>query len=276
MWKLFATAYPAQFSELEHYRSMNIENPRVSMREYLELVKSDKLSWLVVLTLGTSYARVPELVGISDITNLVALEIATPPPRRGVPPEEPSIPVTALTDRIIRTWSELAQTAGAFPHLRLLILQHQRALSKVALRYLRALPALQFVVVDSCDDIASAVYGNEVDEWTVVERKHFPSKLHEFYLSTCSRSRREELAPVEPPILDFQVGQKKRRSNNTRCHSPIYLQRTELKVGEVDPEPSNRKRKEGAADSQLNGSQPRKAVMKDRTMDIGDVLKGFF
>ncbi|KAL2828742.1 hypothetical protein BDW59DRAFT_43485 [Aspergillus cavernicola] len=282
MWKLFATAYPAEFPKISQYRSMKIEGPRVTMREYLGLVKSDGLNWRVVLSLATSYARVPELVGIADIRNLVALEIA-PPSHLGPSSEEVEIPMTALTDRLVRAWSELAQTAEAFSQFRVLILRHQTALSKVALRYLRALPVLQFVVVYKCDGIASAVSGGEVDGWKIAEAKQFPPEtLYEFYQASCKGSSGEE-SGVGTPVLDFQIGQKKSpmsdgRANHAHPHSAIYLQRTALEApGRVDPEPSTRKRKGVRVhDGQGERAHSRKAVMRSRTKDISDMLSEFF
>ncbi|KAL5337049.1 hypothetical protein BJX70DRAFT_370994 [Aspergillus crustosus] len=267
MWKLFATVYPAHFPEIEHYRSMKIEGLKLSMREYLGLVKSDNLRWRVVLTLAASYARVPELVGISEIKNLFALDIATPA-NPGALPEDSDLQVTALTDRIIRAWSELAHTTGAFAHLRVLILRNQRELSKFALHHLRTLPSLQIVVAFECLHISSACYGGEVEGWTVEMQRLAPANLYKFY----EASGKEPMF-AKTPILEFQIGEKKRAS---RAHfeSAVYLQRSS-----VDPNLGIRKREEaGIVGSQReqSQSQPRKAVMKSRTKDIGDILKDFF
>lgn len=282
MWKLLATLHPAQFREVEQYRSMKIEGPKLSMREYLGLTKSENMSWRVVLTLAESYARVPELVGISEIKNLVALDISTPAKTGTLP--ETDIQMTALTDRIVRAWSELAQTAGAFTQLRVLILRYQMDLSKVALHYLRDLPNLQLVVAFGCPGIASALSKNDIDGWTIAEVKRSPpDTLHEIYEAGCTASNDEDSTFGKPPVLDFQIGKMmpkvQGRVNNPHSHSAIYLQPRDNAPRRVDPEPNTRKRKEvGYIGDQREQPPLRKgkAIMKDRTKDIGDSLSDFF
>ncbi|KAL4956926.1 hypothetical protein BDW69DRAFT_181061 [Aspergillus filifer] len=276
MWKLLATVYPDHFPKVEPYRSMKVEGPKLSMREYLGLTKSDTLSWRVVLTLAASYARVPELVGISEIKNLVALDVATPADPDTLP-DDANVHVTALTDRIIRSWSELAQTTDAFAHLQLLILRHQEDLSKVSLDYLSAFPVLKYIVAFDCPGLGSSLADGDLDGWTVAKLKHSPPKtLYGFYDANCkSLSGKGQLTP-ESPVLDFQIGQMRSKSRRADPHSAVYLQRTD-DAPRVDPEPNTRKRNRGGTfDSQRDQPRKPKAVMKDRTKDIGDVLSSFF
>ncbi|KAL4776300.1 hypothetical protein BDW60DRAFT_203346 [Aspergillus nidulans var. acristatus] len=273
MWKLLATVYPAQFAEVEQYRSMKIEGPKLSMREYLGLVKSDSLSWRVVLTLATSYARVPEIVGISEIKNLCALDVATPA-RLDTLLDSTDLQLTALTDRIVRSWSESAQKGEAFSHLRVLVLQHQTSLSKIALHYLRSFPKLQSVVAFGCPGIESAFSGGDVDGWAVAEvKRSAPATLHEYYEAICKAAGADSM-PAERPVLDFQIGELKDSRESVRApYSTMSLQRTGgAPVG--DAELTTRKRK-GAVEGPREQSRRGKAVMKDRTRDIGDVLSSF-
>ncbi|KAL4972793.1 hypothetical protein BDW66DRAFT_154366 [Aspergillus desertorum] len=269
MWKLLATVYPAQIAEVEQYRSMKIEGPKISMKEYLGLTKSDSLSWRVVLTLATSYARVPEIVGISEIKNLCALDVATPAKSDALP-EDTELQLTALTDRIIRAWSELAQAGQAFSHLLVLILQHQTGLSKMALHYLRSFPKLQLVVAFGCPGIESAFSRGDIDGWAVAEVKQSaPAALYEYYEASCKAVGGDSM-PADSPILDFQIGELKKSRGPVRApYSAMYLQRT------GGAELTARKRK-GALEGLREQPRRGKAVMKDRTQDIGDVLKSFF
>lgn len=277
MWKIFATVYPTEFREIEQHRSMKIEEPQISMQEYLGLAKSKSLSWRVVLTLGASYARIPELVGISEIKNLAALDIATPPKQDALPDSD--IQMTALSDRIVRAWSEMAQTADAFSQLRVLIIRNQRYLSKMALHFLKSFPTLQFVVALECPGIASAFSDGGVEGWMVAEvMQSPPDTLYEIYKANCKAAGIEDSTPV----LEFQIGKMSPKprggAHRPKPHCGIY-QRTDDGPQRVDHEPSSRKRKDaGASESQRGQAHPRKgkAVMKDRTKDIGDVLSGFF
>ncbi|KAL4760759.1 uncharacterized protein BDW70DRAFT_137171 [Aspergillus foveolatus] len=274
VWKLLATVYPAHFAEVEQYRSMKIEGPKLSMREYLGLVKSDSLSWRVVLTLATSYARVPEIIGISELKNLCALDVATPA-RPDTLLDSTDLQLTALTDRIVRSWSESAQTGEAFSHLRVLVLRHQTSLSKIALHYLRSFPRLQSVVAFGCPGIESALFGGDVDGWAVAEvKRSAPATLYENYEAICKAAGADSI-PAERPVLDFQIGELKDSRESARApYSTMYLQRTGgAPVGDSDL--TTRKRKWAVEGSHAQ-SRRGKAVMKDRTRDIGDVLSSFF
>ncbi|KAL6234677.1 hypothetical protein BDW75DRAFT_159430 [Aspergillus navahoensis] len=268
MWKLLATVYPTQLAEVKQYYSIKIEGPKLALKEYLGLTKSDSLSWGVVLTLATSYARVPEIVGISEIRNLCALDVATPA-KSDTLPEDTELHLTALTDRIVRAWSELAQTGEAFSHLRVLILQHQTGLSKMALHYLRSFPNLQSVVAFGCPGIESALSGGDMDGWAVTEVKRFaPATLYEYYKASRKAAGGDSM-PAESPVLDFQIGELKKFHGLIRApYSAMYLQRT------GGAKLTTRKRK-GALEGPREQLRKGKAVMKDRTQDIGDVLNSF-
>lgn len=284
MWKLFATAYPVEFRQISQYRSMKIEGPRLAMRDYLELVKSDSMKWQVVLTLATSFARVPELVEISSIRNLVALEVATPP-HVGAPTSHTETPVTALNDRIIRSWRELVQTSGAFAHLRALKLCYQD-LSGVVLRHLCAFPSLRIIVAYGCPGIHSMfTNGSERDGWeSRPVQEGQPPALYELYQTSFADMGVEPSAlDRESPILDFQVGQTnqtlKRVSKNAQT---LYLYRTTAAIRtpaeQSEPRiPTKRPRGEVSAPGERQERPaPKRAVMRNRpTKDLGEILGNF-
>ncbi|KAB8257198.1 hypothetical protein BDV32DRAFT_127856 [Aspergillus pseudonomiae] len=281
MWKLFATAYPVEFRQISQYRSMKIEGPRLAMRDYLELVKSDSLKWQVVLNLATSFARVPELVGISSIRNLAALEVATPRRAETTPADATETPVTALSDRIIRSWSELAQTSGAFAHLRVLKLCHQD-LSGVVLRYLRAFPSLQVIVAYGCPGIHSMVTdGLEIDGWESRPGQDKPPALYELYQA--SLDGEPPVMDQGSPILDFQIGQTNQESKRVPTKAKtLYLNRTKA-ANRIPTEnlalhiPAKRPKEEvSAAGEPQRRSGPKRAVMRDRkAKDLGEILGNF-
>ncbi|KAF9892737.1 hypothetical protein FE257_001139 [Aspergillus nanangensis] len=267
MWKVFASAYPAEFGRLIPYRSMKIEGPRLAMCEYLTMVRSEALHWRTVLTLCTSFASVPDLVDIASIPNLVALEVMTPPQgRRGL--DEVDTPVTALSDRIFRTWNEMAQTTGAFSHLRVLRLINQTELSGAMLRSVADFPSLHFVIVYNCPGVRSigedGVAAAE-DGWEVVGNA--TEMLASFY--TCYQAilegdleRSTSLMLEDRPVLDFQIGEAKSRM---QADSKLVI------FQRIEPEPARKKVK-------AVSSRPavKRAVMKNRgTKDLKDVLGTF-
>ncbi|KAL2001620.1 hypothetical protein VTN02DRAFT_1529 [Thermoascus thermophilus] len=264
MWKLFATAYPREFRQIADYRAMKIEGPRLPMRDYLGLVKDDALNWAVALTLSTEFARTPELVDIGKVRNIVALEISTTPSKPPPGPDEDAVPVAVLDDRIVRTWSELAQTSGAFQHLRVLRVYHQEQLSPIVFQYFRVFPALRVLVVQDCRGLTpeSAEAAARTHGWEIGAAKHRDEEtdiydsdtVYECYAAsgTLLDGRREEPS-IDPdtPILDFQVGQAVRGgvSRKARKLKPtVFLRKgfmadqTMGKRRSEAPEPPNRKR----------------------------------
>ncbi|PYH46139.1 uncharacterized protein BP01DRAFT_364913 [Aspergillus saccharolyticus JOP 1030-1] len=276
-WKVFATAYPEEFRQLAPHRVMKVENPLMAMQDYLGLVRSESLSWKATLTLAATHARVPDLVGLANIPNLVALEIATPLQFEGVQ-EESEAPMVNLNDRIVRSWAELAQTSKGLANLRVLMLQHQSEISSAALRYLHDLPALQFLVLNGCRVIpVGATVGLELEGWAVVDIGEVPKSLHAIYTKTLEIDGAEQSSlPAEAPMFSLQVGQKTLkvlRATSKQIHQavgydPICLRRIK---GYTD-----RPVKRLKAAPPQSSAGPKRAVMKERKLkDLGGMLQDF-
>jgi hypothetical protein len=298
MWKLFATVYPAELRNVAKYRSMKVKWPKMPLREYWSVVKSDSLSWRLVLTLTPSFGRVPELVEIANIKNLVALEIATP--LQVMPMLDSSEPqIAGLNDRIARTWSELAETSGAFTHLHILRLYCQPDLTPVGIRYLSALPGLCFIIAHGCPNLKPFLQGEGLDKdrWEVTAIPQFvvkessqlegsePLTLYEcyqksFHASSEGHAIEDGILDRGSPVLDFRIvpegsqGLGKRGSSS----STIYFQRRKAS-GSRPPEPPQKKLKI-TGQSPEKTSRPRfgsrKPVMrKQNPRDLRDVLGDF-
>ncbi|KAH8422782.1 uncharacterized protein LDX57_000537 [Aspergillus melleus] len=272
MWKIFATAYPEEFSRVAHYRSMKIGGLRLSLRDYLGMAKSETLKWRAVLTLGTLFATIPELVEISDVRNLVALEVATQAGavRLADDPDD-EVQTTALNDRIVRTWSERACTTGALAHLRILRFFYQEDLSRAALRYLAQLPALRFIVAYECPGLSGCTReGEDLDGWEVSSSEPLLSKeLYSSYQASLAGDVDCEPSTIGAncPVLDFQLGGRMDSSPLTSARGRakvLCLRRTRAEAG--------RSTKRLKVMRTLEAG-PRKPVMKDRrAKDLSDVL----
>lgn len=271
MWKLFVTVYPRQFRERSLYRSMKIEGPKMPMRDYLGLVKSETLSWRLVLTVAAEFARVPELVEITILRNLVALEIISPPRVKALP-DDTEVSMTTLNDRVIRTWSELAQSSGAFAHLRILRLHHQKDLSAVALRYMKAFPSLRFMVIHNCPGLTSNFSDDctDADGWEIADIPELveSTSLYNCYTVVKDLEEKDPSTMSEDiPVLDFQLGQTTHRvDRRSRIRSqPILCLRRGSSETDT-PQPVSKKVK-------LDEKNPsRRAVMKERGGDLGGML----
>lgn len=283
MWKLFATVYPTQFQELSRYRSMKIEGPKMPMRDYLGLARSDSLSWRLVLTVAAELATVPELVEMSALTNLIALEVISPPVQ--VVMDDTELSATALNDRILRTWSELARESKGFAHLRIMRLYHQKELSTVALRYMKDFPSLRLIILHNCPGITSKLSdgSTEINGWEIAAIPELlqSTRLYDCYTATKDLGEEEDQSAMHEsiPVLDFQVGQTKYRESKRirgRITQSICLRRC---IETETLEPVTKKAKLTDEKKQINSgirNNSKRPVMKERKgKDLGGLLEEF-
>ncbi|GAD93314.1 conserved hypothetical protein [Paecilomyces variotii No. 5] len=290
MWKLFATAYQVEFRKVSQYRSMKIGFPMMPVQDYLGLVNDDSLNWGVTLFLSTIYARTPDLVGISRIKNLVALDIFTPLHPSFDTPDE-ALTAVALNDRIIRTWCELVRNSGAFRSLRALRLIHQDDVSETLFEYLAVFPSLRMLIVHDCKSLGTGSskafaerYGWEVrsgpphqlDDYQGMEDTDSIYRLYQETnaLRDCGVTVGACDLAVDTPILDFEIGIK-RKSNKSQ---PIVFLRRQADQPRI-AETVMRKRKLTGSDggsASYNSTKSRKPVMKERgKQDITGMLAEF-
>lgn len=287
MWKIFCTTYPVEFRRLPQHVDISIEYPQFPLHGYIDLVNSPTCSWSTELSLCTEFARVPELVRLSRMTNLVSLEVntSTPTPDLDGLKEQG---LTTLSDRIVRTWSELAQTSEAFQHLRVLRLYQQRELTEQSFAYLSKLPSLDYCVMAMCDRLTNRdaikianSYGWVVCQGTPSERLCRFSPIFSSKTSGSERDwhtqRSDDIFPTslprEIPRLKFTLGQRRERLRDRDvkilCRQPDKS--TALAKGKkrnmVDTSPSSRD-----VDTR---KQARKPVMKQRGKDLSGMLAEF-
>ncbi|RAL09526.1 uncharacterized protein BO97DRAFT_472386 [Aspergillus homomorphus CBS 101889] len=271
-WKLFATAYPEEFRKVAPHRAMKVESPLMSIQDYLGLVKCESLSWGATLTLAATQVRTPDLVGLANIPNLVALEIATPMLYEGVQ-EEGEVPMVNLDDRIVRSWSELAQNSKGFANLRVLMLQFQHRISRAALRYFHDFPALQFLVLNHCSVLpVDAVAGFELEGWAVVDMDEVPKTLHSIYQKTLEIDDAEQTSfPLDARIFSLQVGQRTHkvlRASSRQFYRTVCLRRVKAYA--------ERPAKKLKTAPKPLPAGPKRAVMRERKLkDLGGLLQDF-
>lgn len=297
IWKVFATAYPSEFKQLSQYHCMNVDQRTMLIPDYLGLLRSDSLSWGTVLTLSTDFTGVSDLVGVSSVVNLVALDISYfKPPKSAPVPDEQKI--TTLNDRIIRSWSEQAQTGAAFKHLRVLMIRGQHDLSEGMFRYLESFPALLVLVVAGCENITSDSskkiaerYGwAESNQWPCSEQ--LPAKyrslsdcktIYDIY-SNCFVFANNEMDgdgkypfEADTPILDFTLEPSK---SHRQFKKIWFFRQAPLKTVAAQPDTKKRKMEgstEQARHDRPNNKGPRNPAMKRRGgRDISGLLADFY
>lgn len=280
MWKIFCAAYPVEFRRLSQHCESWVGSPRHPLSGYINLVKSSGYSWATRLNIWTQFARVPELVELADVTNLVSLEVNTSMSGRDTP-ELQGQEVVSLNNRILRTWSELAETSGAFKHLRVLRLYQQRDLTEQSFGYLSRLPSLEYCVLAMCDRMTqkSAIKTARSQGWDVVE--DFPDQVT-YQFSPLAASKNLDggtnwrdrpdgqvpaSLPTDIPILDFSIGQIQEKLRG----DVIIMHRKDAHKG------NKRSLSDTVSSENDRGAQKktRKPVMKQRGKDLSGMLADF-
>ncbi|KAI5283676.1 hypothetical protein KEM52_003280, partial [Ascosphaera acerosa] len=177
-------------------------------------------AWTVVMKLATDFVRLPDLLRVSQLRNLVALEIKTQPQ----PPEwmvmeelaagKPAAagPRVQVTDRVVRSWGELARAGAGFQQLRILMLRAQPDVTAHLVSQLALFPALVGVAVVECPGLqteaareCAARYG-----WTVYDIKKRAQTgktvldLLLDYLASPSADEQEREACVDVPLAQLR------------------------------------------------------------------------
>ena len=279
MWKLYATVYPSQLRDMSPFRCIRVEGPLMPMREYLDSMKSDTLSWGVALTLFTSFASMSELVELASVKNLVALELNASSELETLFNDKTTMPMAALNDRIVRTWSELAESGAAFAHLQVLRLSHQGHVSRATLQHLRSFPSLCLLVVYNCPNLTSLFKNDHqaIEGWqpvadlsTHLETAYTSDEIYGYYSFIKENDEMGSSIDRNIPILGIQIGREMHRpSKSKNPPDTVYLRRQSCYQKQEDtPEPPSKRRK------QASGPQAaRRGTMKQRkAKDLDDVL----
>ncbi|OJD25434.1 hypothetical protein ACJ73_03200 [Blastomyces percursus] len=184
----------------------------MSLRDYFRLIHSPSLSWGAVLTISTDYADLHDLVEISKITNLVALDITAPFPVNPAAIPDDDVPITKLTDRVVRSWSELAHSSKAFNNLRVLMLHLQADVTLRIFSYLVQFPSLETLIVVGCPQLAddSAKSVGRQHGWSTRRVDATNKTIYECYTNyiTSEKAADNSKAPDihSLPLLDFSLG----------------------------------------------------------------------
>ncbi|CAL5867436.1 uncharacterized protein PFLUO_LOCUS1655 [Penicillium psychrofluorescens] len=292
MWRILATKYPQHFYQVSSGCRLHIHRPLQKMAAYTDLIKSNEYRWRAILTMETKYAsQTSDLLNLASIKNLVALEINNERgslydehgTRRGLP---------EISVGLVRGWIELAQSSGAWQHLRFLRIRCHQELPPAALRLLLELPQLQTVVIYDSENISREIHqlrkpkqqGSVNMEGWEVQRLDWLWKDHGEDVALASlrplvdmynASLQKTETPaglLDVPILEYQLSD----DFYSEPHGVAYRARYKAKQIAVFTRPSvdsKRKMENKRAALRQPQSQPQaKRVMKDRRGDLVGML----
>lgn len=293
MWRILATKYPQHFNQVSSVCRLHIHRPLQRIADYTDLIKSNAYCWRAILTMETTYAsQTSDLLNLASIKNLVALEINN---ERGSLCDEHGNRRFSpeLTVGLVRGWIELAQSSGAWQHLRVMRIRCHQELPPAALRPLLELPQLQTVVIYDSENIARKIHqlrrqkqqGSMNLEGWEVQRLDWLWKEHGEDVALASvrplvdmykASLQKTDTPaglLDVPILEYQLSD----DFYSDLHGVAYRARYKAKQIAVFTRPSvdsNRKTESKRLASRQPQSQPqaKRVVMKDRAGDLAGML----
>ncbi|KAL2355990.1 hypothetical protein BJ546DRAFT_1059418 [Cryomyces antarcticus] len=140
IWAMFAARYGAQDETLKT-RKLCISSPSGPLEDNFKHVSSSSFAWITYLSISDSVLSSTDLLKISGIHNLGALDI-----QGQWPHGEPS----PVSDKVIRAWSRHAAEGGSFSKLHVLTLYEQKDVTAMSLTYLNDFPVLVLYNVAAC------------------------------------------------------------------------------------------------------------------------------
>ncbi|KAJ8064128.1 hypothetical protein OCU04_007964 [Sclerotinia nivalis] len=180
-WKAFSKVLDRhEGAILNQFRySGSIAEPVPSLSTYMKPLSSTSFDFLVHLSITTAF-KTPDLIELSALTNLVALEIVNPRQDHHLR-NTGKLFQASFGDRVIKTWSEAAINGKAFQILRILKLRNFKEITNNCFQYLNRFPALAVFDVLDCGFNGLAQLGAERLGWEV----HPDGALLEILQSDC-------------------------------------------------------------------------------------------
>lgn len=286
----------SQFRESNPYYHLAVKRCKEPVRQYFDMMNNEHCHWRSILSFSSDIADVTDLVALSHLKNLVALEINQHYfNRSGLERKD------GIYDGIVRGWMEMAQTEGSFQHLRVLRLHNQKMLSPHVLPMFAKLPQLHIIVLSGCDLFTEAVgrcprgekHKFMLDGWIArrldwIMDDHDASQVLDPLLELdrkmlqpgyrCFGDCKEEGKPKPSslqsnlPVMEFKIPEsdlisKWDMADDSWAKSIVILARPSGK--------SSLERKRGIGNVE-HGSGTKKRVMKDRgAQDLNSVLGQF-
>lgn len=149
IWKVFQDVFkgdkPRNMGQLRFRQA--IDNPKIGLGDYTRSMLSPSMEYLVHLSITIPFP-VHAYVRLADLKNLGILEIVRidvdkSKQHKGDDPPQ-------LDDRVVRAWSDLILSDGAFPLLRILKLWYHKLVTPISLSYVSKFPSLAFYDVRGC------------------------------------------------------------------------------------------------------------------------------
>ncbi|KAJ5611736.1 hypothetical protein N7528_008841 [Penicillium herquei] len=160
MWKVMAANYEEFRKQTPSY-IFTANNIALPITQYFDLLDTKECNWRAMLSVSSDLADNPELVALAQMTNLVALEInqhMNPRPIRQAQVQSAEhAPRDGISDSVVLSWLETAESQNTLQHLRVLRLSSQKLVNWRTFTHLSRLPELQIIVLHDCEIITKSL-----------------------------------------------------------------------------------------------------------------------
>ncbi|KAI9707207.1 MAG: hypothetical protein M1836_000167 [Candelina mexicana] len=286
-WRVFATVYGKEGDSSLLYHRQSIVKPSIALEEYIKTITSHAFDWITYLSISNIAFTRTELIKISKLINLGALDI--------LGSTELYRATSKMEDGIVRAWSAAAVEGGFFSKLRVLILRKHRDITSRSLEYLNCFPSLTLYRVSECsisftDDKKAESFG-----WTcefgkklldALPRDKGMARSLDTPIQACFRKVRglgcgeSEIAEAgrvnSLPVLDFRVGPTAGEDLSTSLphHAVLSFQRQQPVPGEAHLQAGLKKR-ESEDDASLPRPARRRKMKVIKHKKFEDLIQGF-
>ncbi|KUJ14752.1 uncharacterized protein LY89DRAFT_735829 [Mollisia scopiformis] len=227
VWRVFSVLLKKDDATLRILRHRDqITKPKSPLRFYTTPLTSESFEFLTYLSITTTFA-IPELVKLSAVKNLVALEIVS----------KDKNSEHCVSDRVIRAWSFAANSEGAFQVLRILKLWKHLNVTNVSLAYLNSFPSLAVFDVTGCGfDLTASVKARDFGWKPTID----PNLLGQFEAACVERAVVMRAALGKEPLPSRkasaqQLGLDALVSRLPRADVPGFLSRDETTIRPQSP-----------------------------------------
>ncbi|KAH0542371.1 hypothetical protein FGG08_003216 [Glutinoglossum americanum] len=219
IWRVFVTVYHEEEEMALMYHRQSIIKPSIPLDGYVKPIVSESFHWITHLSISNVIFSRPELVNLSKLVNIGALDILASP-------RYPQSLRDTMEDSIVRAWSRAATGEGAFSKLRVLMLRYHTEITPRSLEYINCFPSLMLYNVTGCNITAMSEAKAHKLGWTcetgedlleALQRDKEMSRSWDLPILACFRRAgvlesldQSKIEPVKRidnlPVLNFRIG----------------------------------------------------------------------
>ncbi|KAI9777714.1 MAG: hypothetical protein M1839_008633 [Geoglossum umbratile] len=292
IWRVFVTVYHEEEEMTFTYHRQSIIRPCIPLAGYITPIVSEPCYWITHLTISNVIFSRTELVNLSKLVNIGALDILASP-------RYPQTSLDTMEDGIVRAWSRATREEGAFSKLRVLMLRYHTEITPRSLEYINSFPSLMLYNVTGCSITAKSEDKAHKLGWTCETGKDLLEALqrdkemarswdlpiHAYFrragaLEALDQSKAKTVECIDKlPVLNFRIGPNASEDLFTNLLSSDMLFFQRLPPDEIDAASEGEAGKKcGPGNGRSSSSSPplkRRKLRVSKHKNFEELLKEF-